>query len=358
MPKQQIKSLLLIYSDIIVLKSRINIMNYKILTNVLFLFGGTLLTAFVLKTVANAYYNNDSSNKSKHTYIKHAENNHHKGDIYFPLKEQYGVILKNTKSCQVDSKSLLMEEGYNYSTNSSCINGSCTLSVDFSGKIPKELSVYVDKGGDCTLKKIQVKEHLEVIGYVVNLQLSQAEKDKLHIKENDEIRLAHSNGYSLNNVNKFYFYKNKILEDDILVNDKKKGKVYFSNTRVANTTNTKAVKSNTKIKVPHPKELFSYSCDENRQCEKKANSYIVNVDGLYFIPDDEFIVSCMDDKSSSNYCSSMIQIGNIERPKFDSDAVMNAYIKSTKNPEFNESLEDWEKDRFKKVKDKLMKSIK
>ena len=332
-------------------------MNNKILINIAFLIFGSLFAAFMLKTLVSFYYDH-SSTKFTIPSLPSTVKSHSTESIYFPLKEQYGLTLNNTKSCEVNSKSLILEEGYHYNMNSNCWNDSCTVNVNFTKKIPKELSIYVSENNNCILKKFKVEDYIKVVGYVVDLQLTQTQKDKLHIKYGDKIRLAQSNGYSLNSQNQFYFYKTKLLEDDILVDNMKKGKVYFSNKGKIENTNNKVIENVNKIHIPHPKELFTYTCDNSRKCEKKANTYIINVDGLDFIPDEEFIQKCMENKSASRYCNTMIEIGNVSTLKFNSENEMNQYIKETKNPEFNDMLEEWEKDRFERVKEKLMRSIK
>jgi len=332
-------------------------MNNKILITIAYLVIGSLFGTFILNVLVG-YYFDHSSTKSTIPSLPSKVKSYSTEGIYFPLKEQYGLTLNNTKSCEMDSKSLIQEEGYHYDMNSNCWNDSCTVNVNFSKKIPKELSLYVSENNNCLLKKFKVEDYIKVVGYVVDLQLTQTQKDKLHIKYGDKINLAHSNGYSLNSQNQFYFYETKLLEDDILVNNIKKGKVYFSNKGKLESTNNNVIENTNKIHIPHPKELFTYTCDNSRKCEKKANSYIINVDGLDFIPDDEFIQKCMENKSASKYCNTMIEIGNISTPQFNSESEMNQYIKMTKNPEFNDMLEEWEKNRFIKAKEKLIKSIK
>lgn len=331
-------------------------MKNEILIKIIFLFGGSLLLAITLKLLTSLYFNYSSIEFNLPSFANIVKSDD-KDVIYFPLNEQYGLTFKNTKSCKMDANALLIEKGYEYDMNSNCWNASCTVNIAFSEKIPTELSLYVSEGNDCLLKKFKVEEYLKVVGYVVNLQLTQIQKDKLLIGNNDEVRLAQSTGYSLSNKNQFYFYKMKLLEDDILVNNQKKGKVYFTNKGNLEIASNKITDNDIKIQVPHPKQLFTYTCDNNRRCEKKANSYIMNLDGLDFIPEDEFIINCMKDNSSSNHCNKMITIGDITTPKFNSDTQMNHYIKGTLNPEFNDSLEEWEKNRFIKVKEKLIKSM-
>jgi len=325
-------------------------MNYNILLKTLFIFLAILLFSFALKTLAvflSTDFDSLSPNKSDIHVANLGEETDEKDVIFFPLQTQYGFTLDGVKGCIKDYQSGIIEKGYSYSTNGSCWNGSCALNISFSEKIPKDISLYVIKDGHCELEKFEVSSPLDTVGYSVDLQLTQTQKNNLSIIRGDEVRLKEAKGYSLDSKNQFYFYDNKLAEDTILVNGKEKGKVYFS----------KEAKSS-KIDIPHPKKIFTITCDSNRICEQVANSYLVNIDGIYFIPNDEFIIKCMRDKSASKYCNIMINIGHISTPKFQSDAEMNRYIKVAKNPEFNDDLKDWEKARFIKAKEKIVQSMK
>ena len=43
------------------------------------------------------------------------------------------------------------------------------------------------------------------------------------------------------------------------------------------------------IVIPHPKKLYTYQCNEQRRCESKSNTFIINMEGIDFIPPKEFI---------------------------------------------------------------------
>jgi len=338
-------------------------MNYKILLKTLLILLGIILFIFAIK-ILTVFLPTDfdflSPNKSDINVPNRGEETDDKDVIFFPLQAQYGFTLDGVKGCSKDYKSGIFEKEYSYSTSGSCWNSSCALNISFSEKIPKDISLYVIKNGHCELEKFEVPNPLDTVGYSVDLQLTQTQKNNLSIIRGDEVKLKKANGYSLDSKNQFYFYDNKLAEDIILVNGKEKGKVYFS--KEARNKSSKTIDdssvSSSKIDIPHPKEIFTITCDSNRICEQVANSYLVNIDGIYFIPNDEFIVKCMRDKSASKYCNIMINIGHISTPKFQSDAEMNRYIKVAKNPEFNDDLKDWEKARFIKAKEKIVQSMK
>ena len=336
-------------------------MKSNILKKALFIFVAIiLLVILALQTVKLLSSDLDSLSLNK-SDINVANLKDEKDIIYFPLQTQYGFTLDGVKGCTKDYNSAIIEKGYNYSTSGSCLNGACTLKISFSEKIPKDISLYVIKNGQCELEKFEVPSSLDIVGYSVDLQLTQTQKNNLSITHGDKVRLKEANGHSIDRKKQIYFYNNKLAGDTILVNGKAKGKVYFS--KKARKKRAKAIGdssvSSNKINIPHPKKLFTITCDSNRTCELVANSYIVNIDGIYFIPNDEFIEKCMRDKSASKYCKIMINIGHSSKPNFPSDAVMNSYIeKVAKNPEFNDDLEDWEKARFIKAKEKLIQSMK
>jgi hypothetical protein len=112
-----------------------------------------------------------------------------------------------------------------------------------------------------------------------------------------------------------------------------------------------------KIDVPHPKKLYTFKCNSHMTCKKIANTYIVNVDGIDFIPSKQFIFTCLTHKNTNKFCTSFIPIGDTESIQFDSIPMMHSYIDNSKNPEFNNHLTDWKKRNLKKAKEKIKSSL-
>lgn len=108
------------------------------------------------------------------------------------------------------------------------------------------------------------------------------------------------------------------------------------------------------VKVPHPMELFIYTCNSKRECKQTAQTYLVNIDGMYIIPEENFVVRCLRDKKAHQYCKSMIRIGQESSIQFDSEEIMRSYISNSKNPEFDSSFRNhFGKGRFERAKSKL-----
>ena len=112
------------------------------------------------------------------------------------------------------------------------------------------------------------------------------------------------------------------------------------------------------IDIPHPKKLYTFNCDSNRSCEITANSYVLNRDGIDFIPDDDFVIKCLMHYTQSKYCRNMIHIGDTKYTTFDSEDMMKSFIKSTiQNPEYANDLKEWQQKKLKKAKAKVMSSL-
>jgi len=111
------------------------------------------------------------------------------------------------------------------------------------------------------------------------------------------------------------------------------------------------------IDIPHPQKLYSFKCDSHMSCKKIANTYIVNVDGIDFIPSKQFIFTCLTHKNTNKFCDSFIPIGDTESIQFDSIPMMHSYIDNSKNPEFNNHLTDWKKKNLEKAKEKIKSSL-
>ena len=62
-------------------------------------------------------------------------------------------------------------------------------------------------------------------------------------------------------------------------------------------------------------EFFDLSCVGPTTCTKTANTYVVNVDGLFIEPDQEFVDACLGQNSNavkSRYCQWMYLPGDAE----------------------------------------------
>jgi hypothetical protein len=62
-------------------------------------------------------------------------------------------------------------------------------------------------------------------------------------------------------------------------------------------------------------EFFDLSCVGPTTCTKTANTYVVNVDGLFIEPDREFVDACLEQNNNAvknRYCTRMYSPGYIE----------------------------------------------
>jgi hypothetical protein len=116
-------------------------------------------------------------------------------------------------------------------------------------------------------------------------------------------------------------------------------------------------KNEKELEIPHPETLYTFTCDAHMVCQKEANTYIVNVDGVDFIPSKAFILTCLANKQANKFCTFFTPLGHTESMKFSSIPMMHSYIDSSKNPEFNDNLKDWEKKRLEKAKEKIESSL-
>ena len=339
------------------------------LMKVLLVFWGIVLVSMALKFLSSIlpnkidfsfsdYINTDAISKMLH--ISTPDNAVDENLIYFPLQKRYGLNLQGYEGCVKDYTAGKYERGFSYSTSSMCMNGECELNVEFQEKIPKKIKLYIKSVNDCSLKEFEVPKTLDAIGYFVNLQLTPKQKTKLGIHSGDKIRLEHANGYSLSGNKQFYFYDIPVDKDNIVVNDTIVGEVLF-NKNASHTQTTQLSEEETEkeveIDIPHPKELYTFTCDDNMLCQKEANTYIVNVDGVDFIPSKAFILTCLADKHANKFCTFFTPMGHTETMKFDSIPMMHSYIDMTKNPEFNDSFKAWEKERLQKAKEKIENSL-
>ena len=327
-------------------------MNMRIVLKILLIFWGIVLVGILIKALTNVKIENfDFDFFKKMTQL----NSKDEQTIYFPLQKQNGFVIHGYKSCVKDYKSALQVKGYNFDTMGSCYNDSCEIQIKFKTKIPQTVKLYINANNDCTLKEFNVPKTLNTIGYFVNLKLSEKQKNDLGIHREDKIRLENANGYELGSNSQLYFYDTQFTEDNILVNDTVVRKVFF--TKNAIDTQHTQIKKEPEISIPHPKELYTYTCDSNFQCEKEANTYIVNVDGVNFIPSKVFILTCLADKQANKFCTFFTPLGHTESMKFNSKGMMKSYIDMTKNPEFNDSLQSWEQERLEKAKQKIENSL-
>ncbi len=327
-------------------------MNMRIVLKILLMFWGIILAGILIKALTNIKVENFDFD-----FLQKVSQFNNKNDqtIYFPLQEQNGFVIHGYKSCVKDYKSAFYVKGYSFNTSGSCYNNSCKIQIEFKEKIPQAVKLYIKSDNDCKLKEFNVPKTLNTIGYFVNLQLSEKQKSDLTIQSGDKIRLEHANGYSLSANTQLYFYDTQFSEDNILVNDTIVGQVFF-NKNAIHPQNTQTNKE-TKINIPHPKELYTYTCDSTFLCKQEANTYIVNVDGINFIPSKELIFTCLKNTQSNKFCTFFKKIGSIKSLKFDSKAMMSSYIKMTKNPEFNDSFPSWNKKRLEQAKQKIENSL-
>ena len=112
------------------------------------------------------------------------------------------------------------------------------------------------------------------------------------------------------------------------------------------------IKVDSTIKIPQPDKLYEFTCNVSRLCKKEALTYVVNVDGLDFIPDENFIQSCHENKQNNKYCVYLIEVGTIETLQMPSEHIKNFYIERAKNPALNNNYN--KKMRLKNAKQSLM----
>ena len=317
------------------------------------IFWGIVLFAIVIKALIDFLPKKfDFSFKNN---IITSNNSKQDNEIHLPLQEQYGFILDNVQSCTKNYKSGIYQKGYSFNTSGQCSNDFCKLTIELKEKIPKTISLYIKNGNDCNLQEFSVPKVLNTIGYYIDLQLTDVQKNNLGIITGDKIRLKQASGYSIDSQHQLYFYTSKVSEDTILINDENKGKVYFSKIKNLNPSSKKI--TTPAIDIPHPKKLFTYTCDKDRLCKQVANTYIINIDGVDFIPSEKFILTCLSNKQANKFCTFFIKVGDTASMRFDSKAMMNSYINMSKNPEFNDSLKTWEKKRLEKAKQKIENSL-
>ena len=112
------------------------------------------------------------------------------------------------------------------------------------------------------------------------------------------------------------------------------------------------------VVIPHPKKLYTYKCNEQRRCESKSNTFIINMDGIDFIPPKEFILKCIKNRTINNYCQKMIIPGTYDSILWPDQASLD-YVtgKFNKNPEFSDTLTKRQIKSIKKSKEELLRSI-
>lgn len=112
---------------------------------------------------------------------------------------------------------------------------------------------------------------------------------------------------------------------------------------------------NSAVKIPRPMELFEFSCDGNRVCTQTAKTYVVYVDGIGIVPEDEFVAGCLRDKQTHYYCRYMFHMGDTKTINFDSEQEMRSIIKMvSKNLEYDSNARNFfGKDRYERAKAKL-----
>lgn len=151
-----------------------------------------------------------------------------KGDIpTFQLEARKGLVLATVKGCIKEYKAGIYERGYGYDTQGQCMNGLCSLTVEFNEEIPKKIQLYVERNAECILQTFEVPKTLETIGYQVDLQLSKSQKKHFGIHEDDNIVLDRANGHSFSGDERIYYYSEALTEDTLLVNDAIVTSVHF-----------------------------------------------------------------------------------------------------------------------------------
>ncbi len=248
-------------------------------------------------------------------------------EIRIPLEEYFGLVIEGAEGCMKDHKFHTSKESLN--TSSSCWNGECKVTVEFGNSIPKEVGLYIKENGKCVEKKFQVANNIQTIGYRVDLQLTQEQKSFLGIVSGDKVELKNANGYSLNILHQHYYYDTKANKDMIVVNDEERGTVYFTTN---NRTKVQGVTPSTKDTIK--KYIFTYTCNTKTSCTRTANTYILQIDGLFVELEIDFVEECTKDRSEgkkvNKYCKDIIFPGSTKSFTASANVVIQLY-NGTKN---------------------------
>ncbi len=207
---------------------------YQYVGKILLYFWSAVLIIFALKFVIG--YFDTMIDFSKTTVDKVAvvikENIDEYNIMKLPLQKRYGMYINDVISCENELKSTyktrLLDPAINR-IGSSCIKEKCKLSVEFKNEIPEivELAVKENTDGYCVLKRYKVGSNYQVLGYFVELEITEDLKEKLGIDtDKSEIRLKNAIEYhasTVSGVKKLIFdYKEKLEGDTILVDGKEK----------------------------------------------------------------------------------------------------------------------------------------
>ena len=149
------------------------------------------------------------------------------------LYKKYGMKLDNISSCPIFlpgtlEKDTRCKQPHAYNTSSSCMNGNCSMTVEFGDEIPESVALCVKQGDNCVLKHFNVPKNPEVVGYTASFELTPEIKSQLDIQSwEDEITFENANGHSLEDNIYTVSYESMPIEDNLMVNGQVKLKVKF-----------------------------------------------------------------------------------------------------------------------------------
>lgn len=149
--------------------------------------------------------------------------------IHVPLKKDLGMVIYGYKKC------FHFEGGFNEPSNSSfCSNGNCKITVTFEDTLPKDVSLYVERGNDCALQKFPVGDKAEVVGYSAKLEMTPELLEKLHVTEDrynvSSINARGTSSYQIMGTKKVTLdYGQHIPDSDTLtINNESKATILFN----------------------------------------------------------------------------------------------------------------------------------
>lgn len=212
---------------------------YETIGKVLVYFWGIVLVVFALKFIGSNFNSiiDVSKNTANKVTVVIKKNIAEYNTMKLPLKEKYGMYIEEVTSCEDELKSTyknrLLDSSISRAGNS-CSDGKCKLFVEFKNEIPEtvELAVKENSDGYCLLKRYTVGEDYQVLGYFVELEITEDLKQKLDIEKSEyEIRLKNAIAYHSSTVSgseKILFdYEKKLESDTILVDGEEKVIVKF-----------------------------------------------------------------------------------------------------------------------------------
>lgn len=161
---------------------------------------------------------------AKEEVIQRVKRNDDKVLIHVPLQKELGFIIRGEKKC-------FNSAGFSNEplTSSFCHNGMCKIPVAFDGKVPNDVSIYVEKGNECTLETFNVGDKEEV----VKLDMSPELLDLLKINEEQyDIGSLYSTGHSSYQIMgskkvNLHYGKKVVLNDVLTINEQPKASIIF-----------------------------------------------------------------------------------------------------------------------------------